>query len=297
MKTVQGFLALRRSSASGLSISSQASPSEQEGSSSAAFSPLGSGLSNVADDETSGAAAQQEAEEAPPADAVDTQEAPQRDDSAQLPAPASAGKAGLGAEGSLAARLACEAAVQARKKASPHAAAAEVGPSGGSSAAATSQLAAEVGTQPEAPLQVMEGPLVMTVGAAEPLARRRGARSPRGPVPSRPEAGDEGITACSAGVTLATGALSPVLSGPTDAPQVKAAPAPSRAPDDAVDDNAVSREGHGSVLLCQASDDGLVDGVAAELQAAAPATPVPGDSIALPAASCLSSCAPAHRRG
>ena len=50
MKTVQGFLALRRSSGSGLSVSSQASPKEQESSSSTrAFSPLGSGLSTVSE--------------------------------------------------------------------------------------------------------------------------------------------------------------------------------------------------------------------------------------------------------
>ena len=288
MKTVQGFLALRRSSASGLSISSQASPKEQEGSPSAGFSPLGSGLSTVRDAEASGAATQEEEGGIAPAPgAAGTPEPVHGDASAQSPAPATADEPRLGDEGSLAARLACEAAVQARKKASDHAAAASCEPSEASSAAPSIPEAAARGIPSEAPLQILEGTLVMTVGAAEPMARRKGARSPRGPVHAPPEAADEGTTACSAEAAPATGGLKHVLSAPADAPQAEAAPAPFLAPDEVSDDHAVLPEGLGSEAVCQGSCDKLKDAAAAEVQVAAPATPVPREFIA-PPASCLS---------
>ena len=103
----------------------------------------------------------------------------------QSPEPASAGKAGVGMEGGLAARLACEAAVHARKKASAHAAAAAGKPSETSPSAASPQPAAE-GAQAAGLLQIPEAPLMMTVGAAEPMAKRKGGRSPEDqPCPPR----------------------------------------------------------------------------------------------------------------
>ena len=280
MKTVQGFLALRRSSGSGLSISSQASPKEQESSSSDAFSPLGSGLSNAVTTESLGAVTEEEVGAL--AGAADAQEAVQGDTSVQLPSSASIGEPGAGPEGSLAARLACEAALQARKKASAHAAAADEPSEAG--AGASSPQAATERTQPDGPLQIMEVPLVMTVGAAEPMARKKGARSPRGPAPICPEAADKANTAHSAGATpgqAPSAAPDPAVSASAGALSAEAAPAPERAPDEVTADRAAMQGCHETALGCQALEEGVNTGEASDMQAAAPATPVPGHSGAL----------------
>lgn len=278
MKTVQGFLALRRSSGSGLSISSQASPKEQGSSSPHAFSPLGSGLSTAVTMESLGAVSHGgvKVEVLALAGAADTQEAAQGDTSAQLPPPASIGKPGMGLEGSLAARLACEAAVQARKKASAPATAFDETPEAGTSA--ISPQPATEGAQPEGQLQIMEGPLVMTVGAAEPMARKKGARSPRGPAPICPEASDKRTTACSAGLTPAqipSAAPEPIVNAPAAALSAEAAPAPECTPDDVTADHAAMPWCHGSALGAQALDEDVDTAGAADMQAAAPSTPVP----------------------
>ena len=277
MKTVQGFLALRRSSGSGLSVSSQASPKEPETSSPDAFSPLGSGLSTAVNAELAAAATTETAEASSPAGAGDTLEQAQGNVPVCSPNPAAAGKAGVGMQGSLAARLACEAAAQARKKAPDPAAAAAAEPSEASSSVASTHAGAEA-AQAASQVQITEAPLMMTVGAAEPMARRKGARSPRGPAPARPEAAQEGAAACSAGVTPMhppSAAPKPAGAAPADALDAAAAPAPALAPDEVADDHAAVSAGHGSALVNQAIGDRLEGGKAADQQAAAPATPLP----------------------
>ncbi len=280
MKTVQGFLALRRSSGSGLSVSSQASPKEQESSSPHVFSPLGSGLSTALSAELTAAATSERAEVQSLAGAVGAPEQAQGNVPVCSPEPAAAGKAGVGMEGGLAARLACEAAAQARKKAPAHAAAAAAQPSEASSSAASLQPAAHE-AQSAMSLQTIEAPLMMTVGAAEPMARRKGARSPRGPAPARPEAAQEGPAASSAGATPAhppSAASEFTSAAPADALTAAAAPETFCEPDDTADNHAAVLTGHGSAIACQAAGEGEEGDGAADQQAAAPATPVPAHS-------------------
>ena len=229
LKTVQGFLALRRSSGSGLSV---AYPVDQAGSAPETFSPLGSGLSTAASAEPPAAA--------PPKQA--TAEAPQHT-AAQAGASAAkasamadvferaeeqqcAAKPAQATEAGLLSVLAAEAALKAQEKGlktpgeclkpspvTPRMGASEASSGGGSA--------------------LLQGSPVVTVGTAEPTHKKKALRSPlRSPVaaersPTLPQAPDMGSLHSPAATAQA------LAEGPgvhSEAAPVAAPPQPGAAP-------------------------------------------------------------------
>ena len=193
LKTVQGFLALRRSSGSSLSI---ASPVDQAGSTPETFSPLGSGLSTAAAAEPPAALSQQQAttealqHTAAQADASAAKAFAMTDVFERADEQQCAAKPAQEKETGLLAALAAEAALKAQEKGlktpgeclkpSP------VTPRMGANDVASS------GAGPA----LLQGSPVMTVGTAEPTHKKKALRSPlRSPVaaersPTSPQAPD-----------------------------------------------------------------------------------------------------------
>ena len=179
LKTVQGFLALRRSSGSGLSI---ASPVDQAGSAPETFSPLGSGLSTAAAAEPPAAPPQQQAttealqHTAAQADASAAKASAITDVFERADEPQCAAKPAQEKETGLPAALAAEAALKAQEKGlktpgeglKPSPVTPRMGASEASSGAGSALL---------------QGSPVMTVGTAEPTHKKKALRSPlRSPV-------------------------------------------------------------------------------------------------------------------
>lgn len=181
-------------------MASQASsPKDHPSSSPETFSPLGSGLSITAGAiQPPATDASEQLPASAPADAAAPQAGAEED--ANEPEPArSAGPQRMHGEGvNLAARLACEAALKARSKAADNATAA--GERSENKFAEPSLLPVAAAAEVEgldALAQIAQGPLVMTVGAAEPVHKKKGLRSPAAARGShtRPEPADDGTAA------------------------------------------------------------------------------------------------------
>ena len=175
LKTVQGFLALRRSSGSGLSI---ASPADQAASAPETFSPLGSGLSTAAAAEPPAAASPEQAtaealqHTAGKADAAAAKASAMDDVCERADEQQFAAKPTQGMEAGLLLVLAAEAALKAQEKGlktpgeclKPSPATPRMGASEGASSGGAPAL--------------LQGSPVMTVGTAEPMHKKKALRSP-----------------------------------------------------------------------------------------------------------------------
>ena len=223
LKTVQGFLALRRSSGSGLSI---ASPVDQAGSAPETFSPLGSGLSTAAAAEQPAAASPEQATaEAPQrtaaqADAAAANASAMTDVFERADEPQCAAKPAQEKETGLPAALAAEAALKAQEKGlktpgeglkpspvTPRMGASEVASSGGCPA-------------------LLQGSPVMTVGTAEPTHKKKALRSPLRS-PAAAERSPRLVQAPDMGNFIGPPATAQTLA---EAPGVQPEPVPAAAP-------------------------------------------------------------------
>ena len=200
-------------------------------------------------------------------------------------APSSARKQDLGKEASLAlaARLASEAALEARGKASGRATAAveeDVSHAGPAAEGAPSESAGAEGQNADVLAPIMQTPLVMTVGAPEPAAKKKGLRSPAAAKVSvlqpqasveetfMPEAGTENSVKTPQPNATATGQL-----GATSESSAHAAAEEGCEPAGLADGVLPAAQGQSEAAVTQTAEGACSNLEAPSTQTAAPVTP------------------------